>query len=377
MKIHEYQAKEILTKYGIPVPEGDVAARAEEAEKVAADLGSPVAVKAQVHVGGRGKAGGIKLAATPGETRKVARDILGMKIKGMPVRKVLVERSVKVGSEIYLGIVVDRAKRVPVLMASAEGGIEIEEVANRSPEKILKIWVSPTLGLKEHQVRRLTLFLGIPKEVSKAFSEIVFRLSWCFVEKDCSLVEINPLVITETDKLMALDAKINFDDNALFRHPELESLRDVDEEDPLESSARLLGLSYVRMSGNIGCIVNGAGLAMATMDSIKLFGGEPANFLDVGGGAKAEEVERALRIVTSDKNVKVVLLNIFGGIVRCDLVAEGLLAAMKNMGIKLPIVVRLVGTNEDAARGMLAETSLITCNSMAEAAQKAVEVAAT
>lgn len=374
MKIHEYQAKQILKEYGVPVPDGAVATTIEEAERIGAAAQYPVVVKAQVHVGGRGKAGGVKLARSTAELKQHAAAILGMKIKGSTVRKVLIEPGVDIKTELYLGIVMDRARRYPCLMASAAGGVEIEQVAAETPEKILKIHVKPALGLRSHQVRRAADFLGIPATAVKMFAAVVKGLWRAFLEKDCSLAEINPLVITGGGDVIACDAKINFDDNAAFRHSEYEPLRDDGEEEPLEVEARKARVSYVKLNGRIGCIVNGAGLAMATMDVVKHFGGEPANFLDIGGGAKADQVTEALRIITADPAVNVVFFNIFGGIVRCDRVAEGILEAFRRLDLKLPIVIRLVGTNEDKARDLLKGTRLIACTTMSEAAKKAVEL---
>jgi len=374
VKIHEYQAKEILKRYGIPIPSGITVAAIEEACHAASQIGFPVVLKAQVHAGGRGKAGGVKLARSADDVRQHASAILGMNIKGSIVRRLLIEPGIDIRREIYAGIVLDRARRYPCLMISAAGGVDIEEFAAHTPEKILKLHIRPSLGLRGYQVRRAAGFLEIPKELTSDFGTIMQALYRTFLEQDCTLAEINPLVITGESKIIACDAKINFDDNAAWRHPDQESLRDDSEEDPLETEARKAGVTYIKLNGRIGCIVNGAGLAMATMDIVKHFGGEPANFLDIGGGAKADQVTEALRIITSDPAVNTIFFNIFGGIVRCDRVAEGILTAMSRLNLKMPIVIRLVGTNEDKAREMLKGTSLIACSTMSEAARKAVEL---
>jgi succinyl-CoA synthetase beta subunit len=374
MKIHEYQAKQILAQYGVAVPKGQVAASAAEAEQIARDLALPVAVKAQVHVGGRGKAGGIRLARRVEEVGEIAQRILGMNIKGSVVRKVLVESGVDIRQEIYCGLIVDRASKHIVLMVSAAGGVEIEEVAAATPEKILKIALRRHLGLPDYAARRATYFLELPPTAMRSFVAIAQGLYRAFVEKDCSLAEINPLVVTGDGGLIACDAKMNLDDNALARHKDVAALRDESEEEPLEIEARHSKVSYVKLDGRIGCIVNGAGLAMATMDVVKHFGGAPANFLDIGGGAKAEQVVEALRIVTADPNVNTILFNIFGGIVRCDRVAEGILMAQKKLSLHLPIIIRLCGTNEEIAREMLRDAGLISMPTMSEACKKAVEM---
>ncbi|HDN79472.1 MAG TPA: ADP-forming succinate--CoA ligase subunit beta [Chloroflexi bacterium] len=377
MKLHEYQSKQLFSRYGIPIPQGEVASTPEEARQAAEKIGRKVAIKAQVLVGGRGKAGGIRLARDAAEAEKVAADILAMKIKGLPVRKVLVDEALEIAKELYLGVVIDRAQGKPVMMASSEGGVDIEEVARRSPEKIFKIAIDPLLGLKPYQARELAFCIGLEKEHLRPFSSIALGLYKCFVENDASLAEINPLVVTSEGKLIAADAKVVIDDNALYRHPDLAQMRDVDEETPAEREARSFGISYVQLDGEIGCMVNGAGLAMATMDVIKLYGGNPANFLDIGGGAKAEQVAAALRIILSDPKVKAVLINIFGGITRCDEVARGILTALEEVKPKVPFVVRLVGTNEDEGRRLLAEANMVTATSLIEAAQKVVELAKT
>ena len=381
MKIHEYQAKQILRDYGVRTPVGDVARTPEKAHSVARRLTSkdgrfPVVVKSQVLVGGRGKAGGVKLAHSLKDVRALARQILGMDIKGETVRTVLVEQGVDIQREIYLGIIIDRARKMPVFMISAAGGVEIEQVAAETPEQILFVAVDPMLGLTDFQVREMSCFVEVPKDGSKDFATIVRGLYRAFVEKDCSLAEINPLVITCANEVIAADAKMNFDDNALARHPDIVQLRDEAEEAPLEREARSRKLNYVKLDGHIGCIVNGAGLAMGTMDIVKHFGGEPANFLDIGGGAKSEQVADALRLIVSDPKVNTIFFNIFGGIVRCDLVAQGIIDALATLPEwHTPIVIRLSGTNEEIAREMLRDRDhLIPAATMTEGAQKAVEI---
>jgi succinyl-CoA synthetase beta subunit len=372
LKLHEYQSKRIFAEHGVPIPRGDVATTPEMARQIAARLGTRVVVKSQVLVGGRGKAGGIRLADHPDEVEKVADQILGMNIKGLTVKKVLVDEAANIDTEIYLGIVIDRAKRRPVMMASAEGGVEIEEVARATPERIVKIAIDPFLGLQSYQGRELAFGIGLPKELVRDFVKIAQALYKAFLQCDASLAEINPLVITGTGKLLAVDGKMLLDDNALFRHFELAEMRDADEETPEEQEARRHGLSYVQLDGEIGCMVNGAGLAMATMDITKLYGGSPANFLDIGGGAQADRVAAALRIILSDPNVKAVLFNIFGGITRCDEVAKGILAALNEVSTDVPMVARLVGTNEKEGREILANADMITASTLAQAAQRAV-----
>lgn len=372
MKLHEYQSKQIFARYGIPIPRGRVAETAAAARQIAEELGGRVVVKAQVLVGGRGKAGGVRLAKDPAEAEAVATQILGMEIKGLPVRKVLVDEAANIEQEIYLGITNDRAARRPVVMASAAGGVEIEEVARQTPEKIIKVHVDPLLGLREYQARDIAVFLDLPRDHWRTFIAITQGLWRAYLENDATLAEINPLVTTRDGRLLALDGKMLIDDNALFRHPDLAEMRDVDEDAPAEVEARKYGLSYIKLDGSIGCMVNGAGLAMATMDIIKYFGGEPANFLDIGGGASAEKVAAALRIILSDPNVKAVLFNIFGGITRGDVVARGILAALEEVKPKVPMVIRLVGTNAEEGRQMLAQANMITAETLAEAAQKAV-----
>jgi succinyl-CoA synthetase beta subunit len=375
LNLHEYQSKRIFARYGIPIPKGEVATTPAEARDIAVRLGGPVVVKSQVLVGGRGKAGGIKLAKTPNEAEERAAAILGMNIKGLTVKKVLVDEAADIKTEIYLGAVLDRARRRVVLMASSAGGVEIEQVAANTPDKIITVAVHPFLGLRDHQTRILADGIGLPKEHHRAFIGIALALYRVYCDTDASLAEINPLVVTGEGKLLAVDGKIALDDSALFRHTDLAELRDPDEEDPAEQEARLFGLNYINLDGEIGCMVNGAGLAMATMDIVKLYGGEPANFLDVGGGAQSDKVAAALRIILSDPAVKAVLINIFGGITRCDEVARGILDAIESLEVKVPFVVRLVGTNEDEGRRILAEAQLITANSLADAAEKAVAAA--
>ncbi len=375
MNLHEYQAKQIFSKYGIPIPRGRVAANPAEAKQIAEELGGKVVVKSQVLVGGRGKAGGIRLAKSSQEAEELATLILGMEIKGLPVRKVLVDEAVSIEKEIYLGITNDRSSRKPVLMASAEGGVDIEEVASRSPEKIIKMLIDPLLGLREYQSRDIAVSIDLPKPFWRSFISLAEALWKVYQETDATLVEINPLVITKDQRLLALDGKMSIDDNALFRHPDLAEKRDLDVEAPPEIEARKYGLSYIKLDGEIGCMVNGAGLAMATMDIIQLSGGSPANFLDIGGGAGADKVAAALRIILSDANVKAVLINIFGGITRCDEVARGILAAISEVKPTVPMVVRLVGTNAEEGRRLLADAQMITAETLVEAAQKSVQVA--
>jgi len=375
LKLQEFQAKRIFGQYGIPVPSGDVATSPAAAREIAERLGGPVVVKSQVLVGGRGKAGGIKLARTPEEAEQVAGRILGMDIKGLTVKKVLIDPAADIRNEIYLGMILDRARRRVVVMASSAGGIDIEEVAATTPEKIVTVAVDPCLGLREYQARDIALGIGLPKEQMAQFSKICQNLYDCYMGIDASLAEINPLAVLGDGTLKALDGKILLDDSALFRHPELAAMRDEDEETAEEKEARLNGLSYVKLDGEIGCMVNGAGLAMATMDIIKLYGGEPANFLDVGGGAKADKVAAALRIILSDRNVKAVMFNIFGGITRGDEVAKGILLALDEVRTEVPMVVRLVGTNAEEGRAILADAQMLTADTLAEAAQKAVAAA--
>jgi succinyl-CoA synthetase beta subunit len=375
MKLHEYQSKQIFAKYGIPIPNGRVAATAEEAKHIAEELGSRVVIKSQVLVGGRGKAGGIRLAKNPQEAEEVATQILAMDIKGLPVRKVLVDEAANIDKEIYLGITNDRATRKPVMMASAAGGVEIEEVARQTPEKIIKSHIDPLLGLRDYQARDIAAGIDLPREQWKTFTQIALGLWRAYTECDATLAEINPLVITADNRLIALDGKMVLDDNALYRHADLAEMRDLDVEAQSEIEARKYGLSFIKLDGNIGCMVNGAGLAMTTMDIIKLYGGEPANFLDIGGGASSEKVTAALRIILADTNVKAILFNIFGGITRCDEVARGILAALAEVKPKVPMVARLVGTNAEEGHRLLANANMITAETLAEAAKKAVAVA--
>lgn len=375
MKLHEYQSKRIFARYGIPIPSGDIAHDRAEAGGIAGRLGRKVVIKSQVLVGGRGKAGGIKVADDPAEAERLAGQILGMRIKGLTVRAVLVDEAADIAKEIYLGVTVDRGAGRAVMIGSAAGGVEIEEVARLTPEKIVRVLIDPFLGLQAYQARELAFGIGLEKELLPDFTGIALGLYRAFVECDASLAEINPLAVTCDRRLLAVDGKMVLDDNALYRHPDLAAMRDVDEEAPAETEARKAGLSYVKLDGEIGCMVNGAGLAMATMDLTKLYGSSPANFLDIGGGAQADRVAAALRIILSDPKVKAVLFNIFGGITRCDEVAKGILAAMAEVPRKVPMVVRLVGTNEEDGRRLLADAHLTTATSLAEAAQKVVAAA--
>lgn len=375
MKLHEYQSKEIFSKRGIPIPRGQIAENAEQARQIAAEIGKKVVIKSQVLVGGRGKAGGIQVANTPNEAEQIAEQILAMQIKGLPVRKVLVDEAINIAKEIYLGVVVDRAAKCATMMASAAGGIEIEEVARTTPEKIVRVQIDPAFGLQEYQARELAFAIGIDKALVRDFVAIALGLYRSFIETDASLAEINPLVVTAENRLIAADGKIVVDDNALYRHPHLEELRDIDEESLAEKEARKAGLSYVKLDGSIGCMVNGAGLAMATMDVIKFYGGEPANFLDIGGGAKADKVKAALDIILSDPNVKAVLFNIFGGITRGDEVARGIVEGLQGVKTRVPMVARIVGTNAEEGRKILASANMITAETLEEGAQKAVAAA--
>ncbi len=378
MNLHEYQSKARFAEYGIPVPRGKVAHSPQQAYEIAKELGVPVVVKAQVLTGGRGKAGGVKLAETPEEAESYADAILGMDIRDHKVLKVLVDAASTIQKEIYLGVTNDRTAREPVIMASAEGGMDIEEVNRVAPEKIIREHIDPFLGLRDYQIRNLAYGIELPRELWKPFMKIAQALYRCYAESDATLAEINPLIIDGEGQLLAVDGKMSIDDNALFRHPDLAELRDTSAEPEAETHARAAGLSYIKLDGTIGCMVNGAGLAMTTMDMTKLYGGAPANFLDIGGGAKAETVAMALRIILSDPNVKAVLFNIFGGITRCDEVARGILAALDEVQVDLPLVVRLVGTNEEEGRALLDAASLPhieTVRTLAEAAQKAVEAA--
>ena len=365
MKIHEYQAKEILKSFGVPVPNGGVARTPEEAEAIAKDLGGAVVVKAQIHAGGRGKGGGIKLAADPAEAKVAASEIIGMQLvtpqtgsEGQRVKSVWVENATDIDRELYLGIVLDRAQSRLVVMASRAGGMDIEEVAATTPEKILKEVVHPGVGLQPFQARRLALGLGLEGDQLKQGVGFIIALYKAYTETDCSLAEINPLVVSKSGEVLALDAKMNFDDSAMYRHSDIQTLRDIDEEDPLEVEASKYDLNYIKLDGEVGCMVNGAGLAMATMDIVKYAGSSPANFLDVGGGTNVERVKNAMRILTSDKAVKAVLINIFGGIVRCDRVAEGVVAALEDIEINVPLVVRLQGTNAEEGAQILENSGL-------------------
>ncbi len=383
MNIHEYQAKELLSNYGVSVPMGKVAFDQDEAHQIASDLNTEkYVVKAQIHAGGRGKGGGVKLASVLEEVKQLAEEILGMNLvthqtgpEGKLVGKVLVEEASQIEKEFYLGMVIDRSTEKIVVMASPEGGVEIEEVAKHSPEKIIKQFVDPTVGLLPFQCREIAYFIGLQGKAVNQAVKLIMGLYNAFVDNDCSLAEINPLILTKDNQVTALDAKMNFDDNALFRHPGIEKLHDPTEEDPTELEAKGWGISYVKLDGDIGCLVNGAGLAMATMDIIKHHGGEPANFLDVGGGATTEQVTQAFKMILSDPNVKAIFVNIFGGIMKCDTIAEGIITASKEVGIEVPLVVRLEGTNVELGRELLSQSGLniITGKDMREAAGKAVD----
>jgi len=384
MNIHEYQGKEILKQYGVKVPEGRVAFTVDEAVEAAKELGTEVVVvKAQIHAGGRGKAGGVKVAKNLDEVRKYAQELLGKVLvthqtgpEGKEVKRLLIEQGCDIKKEYYVGLVVDRSTGRVVMMGSEEGGTEIEEVAAKTPEKIFKEVIDPLTGLNAFQARRLAYNINIPKELVNKAANFMMSLYKAFVDKDCSIAEINPLVVTGDGEVMALDAKLNFDSNALFRHPEIVALRDLDEEDEKEIEASKYGLSYIALDGNIGCMVNGAGLAMSTMDIVKFYGGEPANFLDVGGGATEEKVTEAFKIILRDKNVKGIFVNIFGGIMRCDVIANGIINAAKQIKLDKPLVVRLEGTNVDLGKKLLSESGLniIAADSMADGAQKIVSL---
>jgi succinyl-CoA synthetase beta subunit len=377
MKVHEYQAKEFFKRAGIPVPPGTVVTTAGEAEKIAAEIAKPVVVKAQVLVGGRGKAGGVKLAQTPAEAREKAAQILGMDIKGETVGKVLITEAVDIDREIYVAVILDRRTQRPLIMASAEGGVEIEVTAKENPSAIQRLVIDPLYGLQSFEARRLATALMKDPELVRPAADIIEKLYRVYMDTDASLAEINPLVVTTDRRVLAIDAKMNFDDNALYRHKDIEALRDLDAEDEGEIRARAEGLSFVRLSGNVGCIVNGAGLAMATMDLVKEYGGQPANFLDIGGSSRPEKVITALSIILADKSVKSILFNIFGGITRCDDVARGLVTAFDQMKLELPVVVRLTGTNEKEAREILKSVpALHPAETMDEAVKKAIELAA-
>lgn len=384
MKIHEYQAKSILSQYGVRIPKGEVAETAEKAYEIAKEIGPRIVVKAQIHAGGRGKGGGVKLANTPEEAQERAQEIIGMNLvthqtgpEGKIVKRILVEEALDIAKELYIGIVIDRAKEAPVVMASSEGGMEIEKVAAETPELIFKEYINPGTGFLPFQARKLAFQLGLEGNTFKQAVKFLLALYKAFESTDASLAEINPLLITAQGDVLALDAKMNFDDNALVRHPNIKEMRDLDEEDPLEVEASKFGLNYIKLDGNVGCMVNGAGLAMATMDIIMYSGGMPANFLDVGGGVSEEAVKNAFKILTSDKDVKAALINIFGGIVRCDLVANGIVKAAKELELKIPMVVRLEGTNVEQGKKILDESGLafFSASSMKEAAEKIVPLA--
>ncbi len=384
MKIHEYQAKEILRKYGVPTPRGEVADSADDAAEIAGRLGGRVVIKAQIHAGGRGKGGGVKLASGPEEARKIAGQILGMTLvthqtgpEGRRVNRVLVEETLPIERELYAGLVIDRIQGLPVFMASSEGGMEIEEVAARTPERILKEAIQPGLGLEPYQARRLAFGLKLPNPAISPAVKAMTALARAFEASDASLAEINPLVLTTDQRVIALDAKMSFDDNALSRHTDYAGLRDLNEEEPLEIEAGRHNLNYIKLDGTVGCMVNGAGLAMATMDIIKYAGGSPANFLDVGGGANAEQVKNAFRILLSDANVKAVLINIFGGILRCDVLAKGVVEAVRALEVKVPVVVRMEGTNVEQGREILQSSGLsfTVATTMKDAAEKVVRLA--
>lgn len=375
MKLHEYQAKEIMRRYGIPTPKGQVAQTPDEAYRIATELEGHVVVKAQVHVGGRGKAGGISVVKSPEEAKEAASRILGMNIKGLTVRKVLVEQAVEAEDEYYLGVTIDRSRKAIVIIASSEGGVDIEEVAAKTPEKISKVRSTPKEGFMPWQARALALSAGFDRRCIPqvgAYFSYLFRL---FVENDAELAEINPLMLTEDGRVIAADAKITLDDNALFRHPEYAELWEAEGDDPLEQEARRRGLTYVKLNGDIGVIGNGAGLVMATIDAIKAEGGEAANFLDIGGGARAEVVQNALELILMDKDVKAILINVFGGITRCDEVAQGLIKAIESVDLDLPVVVRLVGTREKEGRALLSGTSVVAADTMVDAAKRIVAIA--
>ena len=384
MKIHEFQAKQILNRYGVRIPEGDVAETPEKAREIAARVGPKVVLKAQAHAGGRGKGGGIKLANSPDEVEKIAREMIGMTLvthqtgpEGKLVRRVLVEKALDIAKELYVGVVIDRAREAPVVMASSEGGVEIEKVAAETPELIFREYINPATGFLGFQARKLAFQLGLAGDTFKQAVKFILSLYKAFEASDASLAEINPLLITKEGEVLALDAKMNFDDNALPRHPDIQEMRDLNEEEPLEVEASRYNLNYIKLDGNVGCMVNGAGLAMATMDIIMHSGGMPANFLDVGGGVSEEAVKNAFKILVSDEDVKAALINIFGGIVRCDLVAKGIVNAAKEIGLKVPMVVRLEGTNSDLGKKTLEESGLAfyPASSMKEAAEKVVPLA--
>jgi succinyl-CoA synthetase beta subunit len=384
LKIHEYQAKQVLAQFGVPIPRGDTASNPYEAYDIASRLGGPVVVKAQIHAGGRGKGGGVKLASTPAEAKEIAGKIIGMTLvthqtgpEGRIVRRVLVEEGLPIKKEFYLGIVVDRGSQRPVIMASPSGGMDIEKVAEETPQLIFKEFIDPSVGLQPFSLRKLAFRLGLTGDLLVPATKVIAALYRAFESVDASLIEINPFLLTETNKLYALDAKVTFDDNALYRHKDFPALRDFYEEDSLEIEASRYNINYIRLDGTIGCMVNGAGLAMATMDIIKLAGGSPANFLDVGGGATVEQVRNAFKILLADSNVKAVLINIFGGIMRCDVVASGVVEAAKSIGVNIPVVVRLQGTNVEEGQQILQNSGLkfTVANGMKDAAEKVVALA--
>ncbi|HTO88903.1 MAG TPA: ADP-forming succinate--CoA ligase subunit beta [Thermoanaerobaculia bacterium] len=386
MKVHEYQAKAILSRYGVAVPRGEVTDNPGEAREIAKRLGGRAVIKAQIHAGGRGKGGGVRLAKDPEEALALTRAMLGMNLvtpqtgpSGRVVQKVLVEEALDIDRELYLGITLDRTRGLPAMMASRSGGMEIEEVAAKDPSAIIREVLDPALGMFPFQARKIAFALGLAGESYRKGLSFMPALFRAYVETDATLAEINPLLVTRSGDVLALDAKMNFDDNALFRHPDIKDMRDLAEEDPLEVEASKYGLNYIKLDGNVGCMVNGAGLAMATMDLVKLAGGEPANFLDVGGGANEEQVQNAFRIILSDRNVRAVLINIFGGIMRCDIIAKGVVAAVREMGLSIPVVVRLEGTNVDEGKRILRESNLkITpADGLADAARKSVEATRT
>jgi succinyl-CoA synthetase beta subunit len=385
LKIHEYQAKSVLARFGLPVPRGEVIVNASEASAVAERLGtSVVVVKAQIHAGGRGKGGGVKLAKSPDEAERIARQMIGMTLvthqtgpEGRKVQRVLIEEGLQIERELYLSILIDRAAGRPVIIASAAGGMDIEEVAAKEPEKILREQADPATGVLPFQSRKLAFAMGLDAGPAGKMVKVLDAIYKAFIDTDASMIEINPLILTKGGDLIALDAKVTFDDNALYRHHDIREFRDLSEEDPLEVEASKFSLNYIRLDGNIGCMVNGAGLAMATMDIIKLAGGEPANFLDVGGGANAEQIKNAFRILMADKNVKAVFINIFGGILRCDVLAAGVIAAVKELGVPVPIVIRMEGTNVEEGKRMLKESALnfTTADSMNDGANAVVALA--
>jgi len=384
LKVHEYQAKSLLSRYGVAVPRGEVADTADEARDVARKLGGAVIVKAQIHAGGRGKGGGIRVARDPDEAFEHSRAILGMTLvtpqtgaAGRVVRKVLVEEALDLDRELYLGVTLDRSRALPMVIASKSGGMEIEEVATRDPSAVLREAVDPALGMFPFQARRLAFSLGLSGDSFRQGISLMQALFRAYVETDATLAEVNPLLVTRSGRVLALDAKMTFDDNALFRHPDIAGMRDLAEEDPLEVEASKFGLNYIKLDGNVGCMVNGAGLAMATMDLVKLAGGEPANFLDVGGGANEGQVKNAFRIILSDRNVRAILINIFGGIMRCDVIAKGVVAAVREIGLSLPVVVRLEGTNVDEGKRILQNSGLAVtpAEGLADGARKVVEAA--